>query len=47
MPIWLRNFTFNKLKEYYAKQDQPKKQSSTKAKGPDIDPTYYSKASTK
>jgi hypothetical protein len=22
MPIWLRNFTFNKIKEYYDKQNE-------------------------
>lgn len=24
MPIWLRRFTFKRLKEYYEKQSQPK-----------------------
>lgn len=27
MPVWLRKFTFNKLKEYYEKQNENTKQS--------------------
>ena len=27
MPVWLRKFTFNKLKEYYEKQNKNTKQS--------------------
>ena len=27
MPIWLRNFTFNKIKEYYEKQNEEINQS--------------------
>lgn len=27
MPVWLRKFTFNKLKEYYDKQNENTKQS--------------------
>ena len=29
MPIWLRKFTFNKLKEYYEKQNENSKQSQS------------------
>ena len=51
MPIWLRKFTFNQIKEYYQKQSENnKKQKSTadnKTLRPDIDPTYSSKASKK
>lgn len=54
MPIWLRKFTLNKLREFYqAKQEQEKSQldkigkTSALAKGPDIKPSYTSKASTK
>lgn len=27
MPIWLRNFTFNKMKEYFEKQNQEMKKA--------------------
>jgi hypothetical protein len=27
MPIWLRNFTFNKIKEYYENQNQEQKKA--------------------
>lgn len=27
MPIWLRNFTFNKIKEHYEKQNEEMKKS--------------------
>lgn len=29
MPIWLRKYTFNKIKEYYDKQNQSRKNAST------------------
>ena len=48
MPIWLRNFTFTRLKEYYEKQNeaaQPAPTSSNKALGPNIQPSYSTKAS--
>ena len=48
MPIWLRNFTFTRLKEYYEKQNeaaQPTPTSSNKALGPNIQPSYNTKAS--
>lgn len=54
MPIWLRRFTFSKLKEHYEKQNEEaekiKSQSKSKPsmpKGPNIKPSYTSKASTK
>ena len=52
MPIWLRRFTFNKLKEHYDKQnEQAEKQqsainrSSKAISKPNIKPTYKAKAS--
>ena len=45
MPIWLRNFTYNKIKEFYENQNQDKKkaeESWTNKKGvpkPPIAPT--------
>jgi hypothetical protein len=54
MPIWLRRFTFSKLKEYYEKQAEENKKTSqqisnttSKIAKPDISPSYTSKASTK
>ncbi len=50
MPIWLRKFTFHKMKEYYDKQSEAmNKQSPTPkkapVKGPAIKkPTYSTKA---
>lgn len=48
MPIWLRNFTFTKLKEFYEKQNeetQTKAETSSKTLGPNIQPSYSVKAS--
>jgi len=46
MPIWLRNFTFTQIKEHFDKQNEESKpQSTNKALGPDIQPTYNTKAS--
>jgi hypothetical protein len=47
MPIWLRKYTFMKLKEYYDKQNEEvKAQSKTKELArPDIKPSYSTKAS--
>jgi len=48
MPIWLRNFTFNKIKEYYEKQneqEQPAPSTQNNVYGPDVNPTYSTKAS--
>jgi len=51
MPIWLRRYTFNEIKEYYEEQNKKAKEANTKPTkktlGPDIDPTYSSKASKK
>lgn len=51
MPIWLRNFTFQEIKEFYLNQNkQAEALRSNKTKEiarPDIDPTYKSKASKK
>jgi hypothetical protein len=30
MPIWLRSFTFSKIKEFYNKQNESSKKSSAK-----------------
>jgi hypothetical protein len=48
MPIWLRKFTFNKLKEWYDKQNedtQPPTKPSTAIARPNIKPAYSTKAS--
>jgi hypothetical protein len=57
MPIWLRKFTFNKLKEFYDKEqeaaDQQNNMLTNKSQGnisrPDIPPssTYNAKMPTK
>lgn len=53
MPIWLRNFTFNSIKEHFDKQNeetQEHSKSPDKSKsilGPDVNPTYSTKASNK
>ena len=49
MPIWLRKFTFNKLKEYYEKEieESTTKKSSIRTLQPDVDPTYYSRLAKK
>ena len=54
MPIWLRNFTFHKIKEWHEKQNEEQEkavqQSSTKKPQiarPGIKPSYSTKASTK
>lgn len=51
MPIWLRRYTFNEIKEFYeaeAKSSRPAPDQKSKlAFGPNIDPTYKSKASKK
>ena len=50
MPIWLRRFTFSKIKEHY--EERQKKQESNnetppKIARPGIKPTYSTKASSK
>lgn len=56
MPIWLRKFTFHKIKEHYDKQNEEaeKQQNLLKNKNdkpkvarPDIAPTYTVKAPKK
>jgi len=50
MPIWLRKFTFMKLKEHFeAINDTNKQPQKTKSKvhRPDIKPSYTTKASSK
>ena len=55
MPIWLRKFTFNKIKDFYDQKNEAQEQSNNQAngiqnllsKGPDISPSYRSKASPK
>jgi len=37
MPIWLRNFTFNKMKEHYDKEAEATKKISGKGKSTVID----------
>ena len=51
MPIWLRNFTFQKLNEFYEKEAEAAKKGSKSTnagnipKGPNIrKPTYSTKA---
>jgi len=48
MPIWLRRFTFKSIEEWYEEQnkqqDQPQ-QNNNIPKGPDISPSYSTKAS--
>lgn len=52
MPIWLRNFTFQKINEFYEKEAEEMKKankgkgSSSMPKGPAIkQPSYTTKAS--
>lgn len=47
MPIWLREFTFQKLKEHYNKVNTKSQNNNPKTKGPDINPSYSTKASQK
>lgn len=49
MPIWLRRFTFEKIQEFYDKRnssgDTESNDNNTQPKGPDIKPSYSTKAS--
>lgn len=50
MPIWLRKFTFQKIKKFY--EDQNTKNKAVQAKTPkiarpDIKPSFKTKASSK
>lgn len=57
MPIWLRNYIFNKIKEFYEKQNEqtPTQSPNSIPKGPGVKsmknytgkPTYVSKAPSK
>lgn len=51
MPIWLRKFTYDNLLDHYNKereaQEKANKKVTTAPQGPDISPTYNTKASTK
>jgi len=49
MPIWLRNFTFQKINEWYEKEKEAQEKASGKnklgnapPKGPNIKPANYS-----
>jgi hypothetical protein len=51
MPIWLRNYTFQKLNEYYEKEQEAMNKAKSKApsnsvpKGPSVrKPSYSTKA---
>lgn len=48
MPIWLRKFTFNKIKDWHEKKnDTQQKEKTTELLKPQIDPTYNTKAPKK
>lgn len=48
MPIWLRRFTFNKLKEWYEKQNKESTNEKVNTlQRPAVDPTYNIKAPKK
>lgn len=51
MPIWLRNFTYSKIADWIKKVNEDNSEPTTKnkspIKGPDIQPNYTAKASTK
>jgi hypothetical protein len=50
MPIWLRRFTFEKMKEFYAEEAKtltPSSPSKKQTLGPDIKPNYSSARSKK
>jgi len=53
MPIWLRKFTFQELKDHFDKRNEEQEKAMKKAKGlqkakiqrPDIKPNYSTKTS--
>tara|TARA_Y100001972_G_C7634657_1_gene318587 strand:+ start:653 stop:877 length:225 start_codon:yes stop_codon:yes gene_type:complete len=54
MPIWLRRFTFEKIKAHFRKQNELNEEAHKKAKNksrniarPNIKPTYTSKGPSK
>lgn len=49
MPIWVRKFTFQKIKEFHEKQNEQVKKAtkSNKPKFPQVAPSYNVKAPKK
>jgi len=47
MPVWLRKFTFNKLKEFHEEETPTIVKTSTVINRPDFVPTYTTRAPTK
>ena len=47
MPIWLRKFTFNSLKEHYTPKEESPLPNKNLERRPDFVPTYTTKASPK
>ena len=53
MPIWLRKFTFQEIKDFYDKKNEAEEKAMKKARGlqkakihkPDINPSYKTKTS--
>jgi len=53
MPIWLRKFTFQEIKDFFDKKNEAEEKAMKKAKGmqkpkihrPDINPSYKTKTS--
>jgi len=53
MPIWLRKFTFQEIKDFFDKKNEAEDKAMKKAKGmqkakihkPDINPSYNTKTS--
>lgn len=53
MPIWLRRFTFTKIKDFFEKKNEAEEAAMKKARGvqkakihkPDIKPSYNAKTS--
>ena len=53
MPIWLRKFTFQEIKDFFDKKNEAEEKAMKKAKGmqkakihkPDIKPSYKTKTS--
>ena len=53
MPIWLRKFTFQEIKDFFDKKNEAEEKAMKKAKGmqkakihkPDINPSYNTKTS--
>lgn len=48
MPVWLRNFTFGRIKEYFDKEKEAIEKASSKSKSstplkPNIKPNYKTK----